>query len=496
MSKTLSGPWLPTIEEAEKFLRKHIVGQEEAISAVLDQYGNFRSGFKDITENTRRKPIGVFLFLGPSQVGKTEVGRILGKLFYGTPDAITKLSMETYNQAHFVSKLIGSPQGYIGYEDPPALSKQNLYSKIPGRKEKRIGKNATRSIKERSPDHQEELSPIEFLTGQHLMLSLEKGGFELALRELQLLDRTIAHFQDQIRKIEEAEKQGKLSRESELLKVQIRERIQIVTTKRNILFLEFYNEMLGEIIGENEEKAEEPQENPSTAPSLDAVTALRTLVEPNSSQEEEPILIIVLDEIEKAHFQIWNFFLQVFQEGIAQMANGEETNLRKAIFVITSNLGAKSISPILRNKNKAIGFRPCSNKTEDIRLAIKKELERTFPQEFLNRIDAIVTFNDLSEKDLRDILDMQIDEVILGLEAKLIGLEIDPEARGYIIAKARQFPEEQAEGVSKQLKILVTTPLRKFFDQEKIRPGQTITVTVKENKIVFILRVKKQKPAA
>lgn len=125
---------LPSPKDVEDYLKKEVIGQngqDKAISAIVDRLAIFYSGFKDLLDRSKKRPIGVFLFLGPSSTGKTHVGKELAKALYGTDSAYTLIPMgEGFQERHTVSKFIGAPPGYIGYDDIPLFSKENLWSKI------------------------------------------------------------------------------------------------------------------------------------------------------------------------------------------------------------------------------------------------------------------------------------------------------------------------------------------------------------------------------
>lgn len=460
--------WLPSVEEAASFLKKQVVGQDHAIAAVVKHYGFFRSGFKNFNEETRRRPIGVFLFTGPSKVGKTELAKSLGRLFYGTADAITILPMSSYQEPHMISNLIGSPHGYVGYGDPPELSKQKLYSRIPGRPERPESKTSSKPVREKSPDNKPGDGMI-FLAGQNIMLSLQRGSFELALYELNMIDLSIAVFSDEILAMERAEtSNGKRSYESEKEKADLKERLRYLTIRKRIIILQYYQSVLQgfkENYAQEEAVQDADKEKDSPAP----------------VQDTEPILIIVLDEIEKAHPKIWNFFLHAFQEGKVPLCNTEETDFSRTIFIMTSNLGAGEATKMLEGK---VGFAP-SDKKKDVEVAIGRELKKTFKPEFLNRINEIITFHHLTTADLKAILKMQSDEFKRGLEGQLIGLDIAPEAEEYIIVQAENQPRAQAQGVLKYFQDLISIPIGELFCQGKIEKGQTVMVKVKKNKITF-----------
>ena len=185
---------LPTPLEMEAFLKKNLKGQTKAIETVIRQYELFHSGLKNFSERDKKRPIGVFLFLGPSGVGKTQIGRLIAKLFNGSEEALTKIEMEGYRERHNVARLIGSPPGSVGHGDPPELSMQKLYAVIPGIKKTISSKNAEKPKPEQKNINGSlkkviVLGPLESLAMQNGMQSLQIGHFSLILKELHIYRR-------------------------------------------------------------------------------------------------------------------------------------------------------------------------------------------------------------------------------------------------------------------------------------------------------------------
>ena len=254
--------------QIEEQLHQRVVGQNEAISALARAIRRSRAGLKN-----PHRPVGSFLFLGPTGVGKTEVARTLAEFLFGTEKAMIRFDMSEFMEKHAVSKLIGSPPGYIGYEE---------------------------------------------------------GG-------------------------------------------QLTERV-----RRN------------------------------------------------------PYSVILLDEIEKAHPDIFNILLQVFEDGILTDALGNTVDFKHAIIVMTSNIGARFI--IKGQKGGPLGFQAARDETvqwsEDRVLSTVRE---TFNPEFINRLDEILVFDPLGDDDLLNIVDLLVGRLNQTLRQRHLEIRLTPEARRWIV---------------------------------------------------------------
>jgi ATP-dependent Clp protease ATP-binding subunit ClpC len=250
----------------EEELHKRVVSQEKAISAVSRAIRRSRAGLKNPA-----RPVGSFVFLGPTGVGKTELARALANFLFGSDHALIRFDMSEYMEKHSVSKLIGSPPGYVGHEE---------------------------------------------------------GG-------------------------------------------QLTEKV-----KRN------------------------------------------------------PYSVVLLDEIEKAHPDLFNILLQVFEDGHLTDGLGNRVNFKNAIIIMTSNIGARFIQ-----KKAALGFQS-SDQGEISRTVsdmVLGEVKRTFNPEFINRIDEIIVFEALSDDDLRRILSLLVDQLNANLADRRLRIAIMPEVADWII---------------------------------------------------------------
>ena len=250
----------------EEILHKRVIGQNEAVSAVSRAIRRGRVGLKD-----PKRPVGSFLFLGPTGVGKTELCKALAEAVFGDEDAMIRIDMSGYMEKHTVSKLIGSPPGYVGYDE---------------------------------------------------------GG-------------------------------------------QLTEKVR-----------------------------------------------------------RKPYSVILFDEIEKAHEDVFNIMLQIMDDGVLTDSQGRKVNFKNTIIVMTSNIGARNIT----DKQKTLGFSDAESKNdgikglEEIRSLVMKDLKNTFRPEFLNRIDETIVFHQLSREDIKKIASNMLEIVSKRLDAIGITLSVTSEA--------------------------------------------------------------------
>ncbi len=312
----------------EAKLKRHIVGQNEAVEAISKSICRSRLGIAD-----SNRPIGVFMFLGPTGVGKTELTKVLARVVYGRRDALIKVDMSEFMERHSVSRLIGAPAGYVGYEEG-----------------------------------------------------------------------------------------GKLTEQVRL----------------------------------------------------------------------HPYSIVLFDEIEKAHPDVCNLLLQVFEDGELTDAAGRKVDFRNTIIVMTSNIGTEELTAgaklgfhddkDLDESKRKNGIRKNYIEAKD---AVLKELKEEFNPEFINRIDKIVVFNPLSLRNIRSIVKIQFDEFKRRF-AKNSGIKINmsKEALDYLARKSFD-PNEGARLVRRNLQEMVEDLISEKIISGEIREGDRVELTVKEDRIVL-----------
>ncbi len=328
VSKMLEG-------EAEKLLRmedelrKRVIGQDEAIKKISEAVRRSRAGI-----SYEDRPIGSFMFLGPTGVGKTELAKVLAKFMFNDEKALIRVDMSEYMERHSVSKFIGAPAGYVGYEEGGQLTEQ------------------------------------------------------------------------------------------------VRHR---------------------------------------------------------------PYSIILFDEIEKAHPEVFNVMLQILDNGHLTDSKGRKVNFKNTVLIMTSNVG----SQFLRHA-ETLGFatkeeKESEKKTEtEIRERIKKALEAKFKPEFLNRLDEIIIFNTLSRKDIEKIVKIQIDMVAKRLLEKDIILKVSDTALSFL-AKEGYNPHYGARPLKRFIQNKILNPVATLIIANKIKLKGVISVDVKNGDLKIELLDKNRK---
>jgi ATP-dependent Clp protease ATP-binding subunit ClpC len=293
----------------EEELHKRVVGQEEAIVAVAKSIRRARAGIKD-----PKRPTGSFIFLGPSGVGKTELARTLAEFLFGDEDAMIQVDMSEYMEKHSVSRLVGSPPGYIGYD--------------------------------------------------------EGGQLTEAVRR-------------------------------------------------------------------------------------------------------KPYSVLLLDEIEKAHPDVFNILLQILEEGKLTDAQGRRVDFRNAIVIMTSNLGAAQIS-----KNTGFGFSVGDESGlsyDEMKSRVMGELKKVFRPELLNRIDEVIVFHKLSRDEILSIVDLLLRRLREQMATHEVSIELTDDARELLVDKGYD-PAMGARPLRRAIQRFIEDPLADFVLGRELEPGSTILV--------------------
>lgn len=313
--------------EAEKLLHmedrlhERIIGQDEAIHAISDAIRRARSGLKD-----PRRPIGSFIFIGPSGVGKTELAKALAEFLFEDVDALVRIDMSEYREQHTVSRLFGAPPGYVGYEE---------------------GGQLTEAVRRR------------------------------------------------------------------------------------------------------------------------------------------PYRVILFDEIEKAHPEVWNALLQILDDGRLTDGQGRVVDFRNTVLIMTSNLGTEYVQ-----KSGSLGFLQRSGNDEERQAheKIEKALKSTFRPEFLNRIDEIITFSPLTVEDMVKIVDLQMKEIQERLSEHGLKVALTETARRWL-AKEGYNPAFGARPLRRTLQKYVESPLSVSILSGQFKEGDHILVDIDEEKNVPVFRL-------
>lgn len=311
-------------------MRGMVIGQDEAISKVVKAIQRNRVGLKD-----PKKPIGTFIFLGPTGVGKTELARSLARYLFDSEDSLIRIDMSEYMEKFTVSRLIGAPPGYVGYEE---------------------------------------------------------GG-------------------------------------------QLTEKVR-----------------------------------------------------------RKPYSVILLDEIEKAHPDIYNILLQVLDDGVLTDGLGRKVDFKNTIIIMTSNIGVRQ----LKDFGAGVGFATSSrieNEDEENKAVIEKALKRTFSPEFLNRIDDVIIFNSLTKENIFSIIDISMKGVLKRVQNLGYGLELSEEAKTFLADKGydQQFG---ARPLHRAIQKYLEDPLAEEILNMHVKPGDVLLVDFDKEKerLFFTVKDPKENP--
>ena len=317
------------LKHLEETLHKRVIAQDEAVIALSKAIRRGRVGLKD-----PNKPIGTFLFLGPTGVGKTELSKALAEAMFGTENAIIRVDMSEYMEKHSVSKLIGSPPGYVGYDEGGQLSEQ---------------------------------------------------------------------------------------------------------VRRN------------------------------------------------------PYSIILFDEVEKAHPDVFNILLQVLDDGRITDSHGRVTDFKNTIIIMTSNAGAQRIM-----EPKTLGFAAEHSAKADyeaMKTAVLDEVKHIFKPEFLNRIDEIIVFESLSKENMKDIIDILLKELAERAKTQMnVKLNVSDSAKEFLVEQGYD-PKYGARALKRKVQTLLEDEMAEEALSGNMVPGSTVNVKASKDatKLVFTVRRRKIK---
>jgi ATP-dependent Clp protease ATP-binding subunit ClpB len=314
VAKLLEGE-LQKLLSLEEHLHRRVVGQDEAVSAVSDAVIRARSGLKD-----PNRPIGSFIFLGPTGVGKTELARALAEFLFDDEHAMIRIDMSEYQEKHTVARLIGAPPGYVGYEE---------------------GGQLTEAVRRR------------------------------------------------------------------------------------------------------------------------------------------PYSVVLFDEIEKAHADVFNVLLQILDDGRLTDGQGRVVNFKNTIIIMTSNIGSHLI---LEYSGRLEG-----EQYDRMKDSVLDAMRRHFRPEFLNRVDEIIVFHALTVEDLKKIVDIQLERLRRRLEERRITLELSEEAKAHL-ARAGYDPVYGARPLKRSIQREIETPLSRLILKGEVKDNTVVRAEVEGDLIAFTTR--------
>ena len=312
----------------ESVLHQRVIGQDEAVKAVSRAIRRGRVGLKD-----PRRPIGSFIFLGPTGVGKTELCKALAEALFGNENAMIRIDMSEYMEKFAVSRMVGSPPGYVGFDE---------------------------------------------------------GG-------------------------------------------QLTEKVR-----------------------------------------------------------RKPYSVLLFDEIEKAHPDVFNILLQILEDGRLTDSHGRVVDFRNTVIIMTSNVGGRMIT-----EPKRLGFMVSDDKArdyEDMKNNVMGELKKTFRPEFLNRVDDIIVFHPLDEGNIKSIVGIMLNVLVKRLEQNSINIEVSDAAKE-VLAKKGFDPVFGARPLRRAIQSMVEDPLAEYMLEGSVKPGDTVKVEADADKLKFDVKKPEKTPA-
>jgi ATP-dependent Clp protease ATP-binding subunit ClpC len=195
----------------------------------------------------------------------------------------------------------------------------------------------------------------------------------------------------------------------------------------------------------------------------------------------KPYSVVLFDEIEKAHPDVWNMLLQILEEGKLTDNVGRVVNFRNTIILMTSNVGSDTIK-----KQSTLGFSPITDEAtyEKMRERIMEEAKKTFRPEFLNRLDDLIVFRSLTKPDLIQILELEVGKVLARLKSKNLNLTLDEKAKDFLVEKGYD-PQYGARPMRRAVERFLEDPLAEEILKGHLHEGEPITVTAENDKLVF-----------
>ena len=415
----------------EQELHLRVVGQDEAIAAVSDAVRRSRAGLQD-----PKRPIGSFIFLGTTGVGKTELAKALADYLFDDESLMTRIDMSEYQEKHSVSRLIGAPPGYVGYDEGGQLTeavRRKPYSVV-----------LFDEIEKAHPD----VFNILLQVLDDGRLTDNKGRTVNFKNTIIIMTSNLgsAYIQSQFEKINDENREVVIEETKK----------EVMSMLKKTIRPEFLNRIDETIMF-----------LPLNREGYDEGGQLTEAV------RRKPYSVVLFDEIEKAHPDVFNILLQVLDDGRLTDNKGRTVNFKNTIIIMTSNLGSAYIQSQfekINDENREVVI-------EETKKEVMSMLKKTIRPEFLNRIDETIMFLPLNREEIEQIVMLQINGIKNMLAGNGITLEMTDEAVRFI-ASTGYDPEFGARPVKRAIQRYLLNDLsKKLLSQEVDRSKPIIVET-------------------
>ena len=464
-------------KKLEKFLKSRVKGQSRALRYVYEYFEVLWANLKD-----PKRPIAVFIFLGPSGVGKTETARALAEYLFGDPDAMTLVACGNIEHGHEISVLLGAPPGYIGHNNPALLSHWNVYKHhikhlcLTGEYFEIGLKKSSEKIKRFEKKKNELEAEADILIEKLIRLSKELEDCETELEKYERFcdDEDPGKTRDYKERIENYERAI----------IRLKKALTKNEAKRETVLKE-YQEFSGVLEGFKKIQEKPPEER---------FNSLAAWIEENKFffgiGEEKAILLF--DEIEKSAESTHHVLLQIMEEGRVTLNSpaGAVTDLRNCIIIMTSNLGGNDIVDLLSGGENRIGFRAqCPFSPEELDQKIYElsleTLRRFFDPEFINRINKKIVFRPLDRSAMLEILEQRISE---SNSQNPIKLELDEKVKNFIVDETLKHPADGARLLKDRIVQFLVVEIAPMINEEILKENDVVVVKLdksEKEKLLF-----------
>lgn len=488
----------PKGKTLEDFLNSRVKGQRRAIRYLREYMEIYWANL-----GSPDRPIGNFLFAGPSGVGKTELAKALADYMFGSPDRLTIIDCSEYSEGHEISALVGAPPSYVGHgQSAPKLTQWN------------IDRHHVAHFCETGKFWEEFIKDRE-----GWIHKLEKAA-DIAKMAITLLDQKIVYYEGQIAElnknypavVEDTKSGGDKGNNAKLFKQKMEKSLEklmrdIREAKENIKNEEKRLGVLEREIERIKGRIKDWQSLKEESFEKRFNEFQKIILEKEYVHRAGRYLSIILwDEIEKAGQKLHNLLLSIMDRGMIELYDppGDVTSFTNAINIFTSNLGSDKIADMFAKTSNdsaraLVGFgkprRPLSeneikNLDEQIYEMTKTELRSFFQPEFVGRINKLVVFRPLDEAAMRQIVDMRIED---RNNRQLIELEVGQEVKDFLVREAMKTRSDGARLLDERIKQFVDTDIAPLINGGLLELGDTVVVKLgKDNKLEFY---KKSPPA-